>query len=136
MKGLKIVLWVVGIAGVLCFLSVIVPWTWISRIVSSYNWDISGFQGFQKYWFRIGPAGYGFIGIFFIMLARNPLKYGAMLLLGGYGLLVFGLFCLFWGIYYTFPILNWLGDLLFSWITGGLILYLRTKAGDQPPAAA
>ena len=70
----------------------------------------------------------GLIGVFFIILARNPLKYDGMLLLAAYGLLCYGLFCLAGGIRYTLPAWAYAGDIIFGFVAGVLILIFRKKA--------
>jgi len=70
----------------------------------------------------------GMIGIFFVILAQNPPKYGAMLLLAAYGLLCFAVFCLVGGIRYGLPVWAYSGDVIFGVVTGVLILVLRKKA--------
>jgi hypothetical protein len=67
------------------------------------------------------------IGIFFVILARNPLKYGAMLPLAAYGLVCYGIFCLVGGIRYGLPVWTYSGDVIFGVAAGVLILVLRKK---------
>jgi uncharacterized membrane protein YjjP (DUF1212 family) len=71
---------------------------------------------------------FGLIGIFFLILARNPLKYGAMLLLAAYGLLCFAVFCLAGGIRYGLPVWIYSGDVIFGAVAGSLLLIFRKKA--------
>jgi uncharacterized membrane protein YjjP (DUF1212 family) len=71
---------------------------------------------------------FGMIGIFFTILARNPLKYGAMLLLAAYGLLCYGVFCLAGGIRYGLPVWAYYGDVVFGIVAGILLLVFRKKA--------
>ena len=130
MKGLKVVLWILAIVCLLCFLGVISPWTITSKISSFWGYDIAEFQGPLKYAVRAGFGACGLIGIFFLMLAFNPLKYGGMLSLAGFGLLLLGLICLVLGIYYTFSYLVWLIDILFFFIFGILIIYFKGKAAQ------
>jgi hypothetical protein len=67
-------------------------------------------------------------GIFFVILARNPLNYGAMLLLAGYGLICFGIFYLVGGIRYGLPVCIYSQKSIFSAVLGVLILVFRKKA--------
>jgi hypothetical protein len=68
------------------------------------------------------------IGIFFAILARNPLKYGAMLLLASYGLVIYGIFSLVAGIRYRLPVWIYANDVIFGVVAGVLLLIFRKKA--------
>ena len=136
MKGLKIVLWITTIVCLIDFLGVIFPWTVTSSIASVFGMDIAGFDGLVKYGIGLGFTLFGLTGIFFLLLALNPLQYGAMLSLGGYGLVFIGLVALVWGIYYGFPAWVWVGDVVLCWILGVLILFFKSKAGEEKPAPA
>ncbi len=124
-NGLRVVLGILSAALLCAFIAVVIPWEFLSKFISITGWDIAGFRGIEKYFIRLGFAGFGFIGMFFFILARDPYKYPAMVSLGGYGLLAFGLFCLGWGFYYGFQTWLWFGDAAFCWIFGGLILLLK-----------
>ena len=80
------------------------------------------------YVFRLFMAVSGIIGIFFVILARDPLKYGAMLQFAAYGLLSYGVFCLVGGIKYPIPLGTYLGDASFGIAAGVLLLLFRRKA--------
>jgi hypothetical protein len=73
-------------------------------------------------------AIFGLIGIFFVILVRNPLKYGGMLLLAGWGILFMGLFSLVGGIRYGFPVWTYAGDVIFCGVVGVLVFAFRKKA--------
>jgi hypothetical membrane protein len=70
----------------------------------------------------------GMIGVFFVILARNPLKYGEMLLLSAYGLLLLGVFLLIGNIYYAFPLITYIVKVIICFILGALILLFRKEA--------
>jgi hypothetical protein len=72
-------------------------------------------------------ATFGLIGIFFVILARNPIKYGGMLPLAGFGILFMGLFSLVGGIRYGFPVWSYIIDFIFCTVAGALIFILRKK---------
>jgi energy-converting hydrogenase Eha subunit C len=128
MKGLKIVLWICAICCLLGFIIAALPW---QAIVALYHW-----KGIQPpatepttvFMFRLCGVTCGMIGIFFVILARNPLNYGAMLLLASYGLLGFGLFCLVGGIRYGLPVLVYSEKFIFFVVLGILTLMFRKKA--------
>jgi hypothetical protein len=132
MKGLKVVLWIVAVIFLLNFLRAILPWSIVSTCAGwILPFDISGFQGLAKFIVRILSAGMGMIGVFYLLLALNPEKYGAMLPLSGYMLLVTGFFALVWGLYYSFPDWMWIVGVLFLGIFGGLILLWQCKPAPK-----
>ena len=128
MKGLKITLW---ICGVLCLLGGILaafPWRAIAGMCQWVGVQPPAAEPITVFMIRLCLVMAGMIGVFFIILARNPLKYGAMLLLAAYGLLCYGLFCLVAGIRYALPVWVYAGDVLFGFVTGALILMYRKRA--------
>ena len=127
MKGLKIVLW---ICAIYCFTGIIpavLPW---NTIVALFNWveiPPPTTEAINVFIFRLGSAIFGLIGTFLVILARNPLKYGVMLLLAAYGLMLFGVLVLIGGIRYELPVLAYFSDVIIG--IGGctLLLYFRKK---------
>jgi len=110
MKGLKIVLW---ICAIYCFTGIIpaaLPW---NTIVALFNWvgiPPPTTEAINVFIFRLGSAIFGLIGTFLVILARNPLKYGVMLLLAAYGLMLFGVLVLIGGIRYELPVLAYFSE--------------------------
>jgi len=128
MKGLKITLWICGIFCMLGFIGVALPWNAISTLCQWFGVQPPVAEPITVYMIRLCLAITGLIGVFFIILARNPLKYDGMLLLAAYGLLCYGLFCLVGGICYTLPACAYAGDIIFGFLAGVLILIFRKKA--------
>ena len=129
MKGLKIILWICAISCLLGFILAASPW----RVITTFNhW--SGIQPptgdpTTVFLLRLFMMTFGMIGIFFVILARNPLKNDAMLLLAAYGFLIFsGIFYFVDGIRYGIPV--WYCSLksISSVLLGVLILLFRKKA--------
>jgi hypothetical protein len=128
MKGLKIILWICAISFLLAFILAPLPWR---AIIAWFQWV--GIQPpaaapITVFMFRISLAMFGIIGIFFVILAKNPLKYGAMLPLSAYGLLCYGVFSLVLGIRYGLPVWIYTNDVIFGLVAGVLILVLQKKA--------
>lgn len=128
MKGLKITLWICGILCLLGFICAALPWNAISTLCQWFGVQPPIAAPITVYIIRLCLAITGLIGVFFIILALNPLKYDSMLLLAAYGLLCYGLFCLAGGIRYTLPARIYAGDIIFSFVAGILILIFRKKA--------
>jgi hypothetical protein len=128
MKGLKIILWICAIGCLLDFICAALPWP---VITTCYHW--SGIQPPTAepntvFLLRLYLATFGMTGIFFVILARNPLNYGAMLLLAGYGLICFGIFYLVGGIRYGLPVWYFSQKSISCAVLGVLILIFRKKA--------
>ena len=127
MKGLKIILWICAVSCLLGFICAALPW---SAIITFYHW--SGvqppFDAITVFLVRLFLATFGMTGIFFIILARNPLNYDAMLLLSAFGLICFGIFYLVGGFRYGLPVWIYSQKSIFSVVVGVLILVFRKKA--------
>jgi len=128
MKGLKIILWICAICCLLGFIAAALPWRAITALFHWVAVQPPPAEPLTVFVFRLFLAIFGMIGIFFVILARNPLEYGAMLPLAAYGLLCYGVFCLVGGIRYGLPVWTYSGDVIFGIAAGVLILVLRKKA--------
>ena len=106
-------------------------WSALGAITACFQWaggQPPAAEPITAYMIRSLLVIAGMIGIFFAILARNPLKYGAMLLLAAYGLLCYGLVCLVGGIRYALPIWMYAGDVVFGVVAGVLIIVFRKQA--------
>jgi len=128
MKGLKIILWICAICCLLGFIGAVLPWGVITALFQWVGVQPPTAEPITVLIIRLCSAISGMIGIFFVVLARNPLKYGAMLPLAAYGLLCYGVLCLVGGIRYGLPVWTYSGDVIFGIVAGVLILVLRKKA--------
>ena len=128
MKSLKVTLWICGVLCLLSFIFAALPWRVITALCEWVGFQFPAASPIIVYMIRLCLAVVGLIGVFFIILGRNPLKYGAMLLLAAYGLLCYGLFCLVGGIRYALPVWMYAGDVIFGFVAGVLILMFRKKA--------
>jgi len=128
MKGLKIVLWVCAVGCLLSFVFAALPWNFIKGWFNFFGLTPLAMEPMTVYMFRLCLATYGLIGIFFVILAKNPLKYDGMLLLAAYGALLTALFCLVGGIRYGLPLWAYSCDVIFCALAGVLLLIFRKKA--------
>lgn len=128
MKGLKVILWICGVSCLLGFIFAVLPWRAITTLFEWFGIQPLEPRPIIVYMIRLFSVIVGMIGIFFIILALNPLNYGAMLLLAAYGLLCYGVLCLAGGIRYGFPVWVYTGDVIFGVAFGVLILVFRKKA--------
>nr|VFJ54652.1 MAG: hypothetical protein BECKFM1743A_GA0114220_101352 [Candidatus Kentron sp. FM]VFJ55168.1 MAG: hypothetical protein BECKFM1743C_GA0114222_101524 [Candidatus Kentron sp. FM]VFK09210.1 MAG: hypothetical protein BECKFM1743B_GA0114221_100985 [Candidatus Kentron sp. FM] len=130
MKALKIILWICAIGFALAFPFAALPWPVITGFI---HWvgivpPDAAAPPITVFMFRLALVTFGMIGIFFAILARNPLGYGPMLVLAAYGLVGYGVFCLVGSIGYGLPVLAFSGDVAFGIVAGLLLLVFRKKA--------
>ena len=132
MKGLKVVLWICGVGLLLSFPFLLVPWRVMADWCGRMGVEIAISAPVAAYTTRGILACCGLIGVFFVILAKDPLRYGPMLPLAGCGLILVGLVCLAGGIRYKLPVIMFAGDVIFSIVAGLLILVFRARAiGEQ-----
>ena len=134
MKNLRITLWICAIAFLPSFIFAPLPWRTLTAWFNQYGVQIPVAEPWTIFWLRLLLTAFGMIGVFFVILARNPLKYGEMLLLAAYGLILFGLLALIGSILYVLPnalpiatILT-LVKVIIYFIFGALILLFRKEA--------
>ena len=134
MNRLKTTLMVCAIAFLLSFIFAALPWRALTAWANQFGVQIPTAEPWTVFWVRILFTTYGMIGVFFVILARNPLKYGEMLLLAAYGLLLFGLLALIGSILYVLPnalpitTITIIVKITIYFILGALILLFRKEA--------
>ena len=128
MKTLKIILWFIAICAILSgFFNAILPWHIINDWMTITGSPNLGNEPATIYMYRICFMAYGMIGVFFGILARNPLRYGAMLPFAASFLLCYASFRLIGGVLYQYPIGLYIGDVVLNILLGFLILFLRKR---------
>jgi len=128
MKGLKIILWICAISFLGAFILAPLPWRAIIAWIQWIGIQPPAAAPITVFMIRISLAMFGMIGIFFVILAKNPLKYGAMLPLSAYGLLCSGVLSLVLGLRYGLPVWIYSNDVIFGLAAGVLILVFQKKA--------
>lgn len=121
-------LWLTAIGCLAAVPFLFLPWTTVESIGSNFGLEAFPNSPIAIYYFKIAFGVFGLIGIFFIILARNPFGYGPMLHLGAYGLILFGLSALILGNTLEIPSIVYLGDGLSGLILGTAILFFASKA--------
>jgi len=128
MRGLKICLW---IAGVLCLLSVaglFLPLSAFQSIAGVFGIETLPDSPLIMYAIRTAAATYAGIGVFFVILALNPMKYGVMVPFTGLAAAALGVVCAVTGLTVEMPVLCFLGDSLSCLALGVLILVFWQQA--------
>ena len=127
MKSLKIALWVAAIGCLTAVPFIVLPWHVLDKIVLWFGFEPIPNDRLIMYILRVSCGVYGLIGVYFIILARNPLVYGPMLDLGAYGLAIFGLLSLIIGLSLEISPRVFAGDALSGLILGIVIIVLSSK---------
>jgi hypothetical protein len=128
MKSLKITLWIAALGCLTAFPFIALPWFVIEKIISWLGINSISNDPLIIYTLRVSCGVYGLIGIYFIILAKNPLKYGPMLNLGAFGLIIFGLLSLIVGMVLDISPIVYAGDSLSGLILGIAVLIFSSKA--------
>ncbi|MCJ7729073.1 MAG: hypothetical protein MUO27_04235 [Sedimentisphaerales bacterium] len=134
MRGLKICLWVTGIACLSSVIGMFLP-------VSAWN-SITEFFGvgplpdspLLSYMINLMCATYAGTGIYFIILALRPMKYGVLVPFSGLASVLLGVVCMITGKKAGMPPKWFLSDALSALILGALILlfWQRAKRVSKP----
>ena len=127
MRALKICLW---ITGILCLLSVV----GLFPPISAFEF-IAGLIGIETqpdsplimYAIRTMSPTFIGIGVFFIILALNPVKYGVLVPFSGIAAVFIGVVCAISGPIVGMPAFWYLGDTLSCLVLGVLILVFWRK---------
>jgi hypothetical protein len=122
MNGLKICLWIAGIG---CLLSVFVMFF----LPISTQESMTKFFGVESlpdlplflYTSRRTSAVWAALGVFFIILAQNPMKYGAMVPFSGLAIVFVGMVCWVTGLAVEIPPRWILGDSMSCVVLGTFI---------------
>jgi hypothetical protein len=128
MRGLKICLW---IAGVLCLLLVIgmfLPCPALCAIARAFGIEPTPDSPLLEYMVRLLFATYVGVGVYFVILALDPMKYGVLVPFTGVAALLMGLACVVVGVIAEMPPMWFLSDSLSCLVLGVLILVFWRKA--------
>ncbi len=128
MRGLKICLW---IAGILCLLSVFgmfLPISTLECFTGIFGVETLPGTPLFSYAVRVMSATYVGVGLFFVILALAPMKYGVMVPFAAVTTLLLGIFCGITGLTTAMPTLWFMGDALSCIILGILIFMFWRKA--------
>jgi len=128
MRGLKIFLW---IGAVLCLLSAIgmfLPCSVLCAIARAFGIESTSDSPLLEYGVRTILATYAAIGVYLVILALDPMKYGVLVLFTGVASLFLGLVCAVAGVVAAMPLLWFLSDSLSCAVWGVLVLICWQKA--------
>ena len=128
MKALKICLWLTGIVCLLSVIGIVAPLKNIQWFMGLFGIESLPDSPLFLYMLRLVCATWAGIGVFFIILALNPLCYGVLVPLSGLFLIFVGAVCGVVGFMIKMPFKWYAGDLLSCVVLGLLILIFYQKA--------
>ncbi len=134
MRGLKICLW---ITGILCLLSVVglfLPVSACESIAAFFGIETLPDSPLIMYAIRTMAATFTGVGVYFIILALNPVKYGVLVPFSGIVAVFIGVVCFITGLTVGMPAKWFLGDTLSCLVLGLLILmfWRQVRRSSQP----
>ena len=132
MRGLKICLWIAGVGSLLTVFGMFLPISTLGSIVKAFGGEAIPDLPQCAYAIRVVSAAFVGVGIFYVILALNPMNYGVMVPFSGLFTTIMGIICLITGIAVGMPILWFLSDSLFCLVLGILILVFWRLAKQTP----
>ena len=128
MRALKICLWIAGIGCLLSVLGMFLPVGAIESFVQLFGEQSFPDSPVFLYALRLMSATYAAVGVFFVILALDPMKYGVMVPFSGVGAVFVGVVCAIAGLLTAMPLWGFLGDSLSCLVLGVLILVFWRQA--------
>jgi len=134
MRALRVVLCVTGILCLLSVVGIFLPVSAFESIAKFFGVESIPDSPVVKYAVRAICATYVGVGIFFIILALDPAKYGVMVPFSGLCSIFVGVVCAITGIAVRMPALWYLGDSVPCLVLGVLILVFWRQARQKAEA--
>ena len=128
MRALKICLWIAGIGCLLSVLGIFLPVGSIESFVQLFGEQSFPDSPVFLYALRLMSATYAAVGVFFVILALDPMKYGVMVPFSGLGAVLIGVVCAIVGLLEAIPLWWFLGDSLSCVVVGVLIFVFWQQA--------
>jgi hypothetical protein len=131
MRGLKVCLWIAGLFCLSAVVGVFAPMSLWPKVTGIFGVESLPDAPVFVYFARLLSASYGAIGIFFIILALRPEKYGLMVPFSGVASVLIGATALITGIIVQLPAKWFLCDSLPCIILGILIFVFWQQAKSK-----
>ena len=134
MRALKICLWIAGVGCLLSVCGMFLPISIIECIAKFFGIELLPDSPLFEYAARVMSATYAAVGVFFVILALNPTRYGVMVPFSGIGAVFVGVVCGTAGLTAAIPTWWYLGDSLSCVVLGVLILVFWHKTKQSSAA--
>jgi hypothetical protein len=127
MRALKICLWIAGVGCLLSVFGMFLPMSVFESIAKFFGIESLPDSPLLVYAVRLMSGTYAAVGVFFVILALDPMKYGVMVPFSGVGAVFVGVVCAIAGLLTAMPLWWFLGDSLSCLVLGVLILVFWIK---------
>jgi len=134
-RALKACLWVTGLLSLLCVAGMFLPLSTVEALAKAFADQPLPDAPIFAYGLRVSCVTYVAIGVFYIMLALDPMKYGAMVPFSGAAAVFVGVCCGAFGLLTEMPLAWFMGDFLGCTVLGVLILLFWRRAVSQARTA-
>jgi len=134
MRGLKVCLWIAGLFCLSAVVGVFAPMSVWPKVTGIFGVETLPDAPVFVYFARLLSASYWAIGVFFIILALRPDKYGLMVPFSAVASVLIGATALITGAVVGMPAKWFLCDSLPCIVLGVLILIFWQQAKSQPSA--
>ena len=98
MRALKISLWVAAITCLAGGIGVFLPMSAWGQMAKLFGVEVFEISPMFEYIVRLLSATYAIIGVFFVILAKDPIKYGVMVPFSGTAAVILGMMCAIIGV--------------------------------------
>jgi len=110
MRALKLCLWITGILCLLSVLGIFLPLSAWQSIATAFGIESLPDSSLFVYMIRLISATYAAAGLFYIILARWPMKYQVLIPFSALAAVFVGMTCAITGLTVAMPVLWFLGD--------------------------
>ena len=128
MRGLKICLWIAGICCLASVVGMFLPISICQSVAKFFGVDSLPDSPVFSYVLRTVSATYVGVGVFFVILAIAPMKYGVLVPFSAIAAFLLGLFCAIVGLVTAMPTLWFMSDALVCMVMGILIFVFWRQA--------
>ncbi|MBN2457130.1 MAG: hypothetical protein JXB29_11450 [Sedimentisphaerales bacterium] len=126
MRALKICLWIAAVGCLLSVFGMFLPISVWQSFAKVFGIETFPDSPLVVYAVRVMSASYVAVGVFFIILALHPVKYGVMVPFSGLAAVFLGVVCGITGLAAGMPALWFLGDSL-SCVALGVLIFVFWK---------
>jgi hypothetical protein len=128
MRALKICLWIAALGCLLSVFGMFLPIGVLESIAKVFGGQAFPDSPLLPYAIRTVSATFVAVGVFFIILALHPMKYGVIVPFSGLASMFIGVVCAITGPAVGMPTLWFLGDSLSCLVLGVLIIVFWRRA--------